>query len=160
LRRAAFRSVSSIFDCQPGPCALKWSRTSGLRRSDTSFLVCALLGPRPFRIDAASSGNGFGERRCPGKVRLAPFRIVAHCAHITRARKAVGRKSERIMSLTRSFRETRFGTSTAPRAPECFYTWILRPFGSPLNLMRRSSIPCFAKSPASLSRRSLTLLSR
>src|SRR6266581_7004373 len=31
--------------------------TSGLMRSDTSFLVGDLLGPRPLRIDAARSGK-------------------------------------------------------------------------------------------------------
>jgi hypothetical protein len=47
FRLTTLRKVSSILDCQPSPVALKWSITSGLRRSDTSFFVGALLGPRP-----------------------------------------------------------------------------------------------------------------
>ncbi len=39
------------------PVDLKYSITSGLMRSDTSFLVGDLLGPRPLRIDAARSGK-------------------------------------------------------------------------------------------------------
>src|SRR6202034_2384214 len=57
LRLTTLRKVSSILDCQPSPVALKCSSTSGLRRRDTSFLVGALLGPRPFRIEAARSGK-------------------------------------------------------------------------------------------------------
>src|SRR6185437_15764261 len=51
------RKVSSILDCQPSPVALKCLITSGLSRSDTSFFVGALFGPRPFRIEAARSGK-------------------------------------------------------------------------------------------------------
>ena len=57
LRFTALRKVSSIRDCQPDPVDLKCSITSGLRRSDTSFFVGDLFGPRPFRIEAARSGK-------------------------------------------------------------------------------------------------------
>src|ERR1700722_18926253 len=57
FRLTTLRKVSSILDCQPSPVALKCSITSGLRRSDTSFFVGALFGPRPFRIEAARSGK-------------------------------------------------------------------------------------------------------
>src|SRR6266478_1182405 len=57
LRFTALRKVSSIRDCQPAPVDLKCSITSGLRRSDTSFFVGDLFGPRPLRIDAARSGK-------------------------------------------------------------------------------------------------------
>src|ERR1700733_5862205 len=57
LRFTALRKVSSIRDCQPAPVDLKCSITSGLRRNDTSFFVGDLFGPRPFRIEAARSGN-------------------------------------------------------------------------------------------------------
>ena len=57
LRFTALRRVSSIRDCQPAPVDLKCSITSGLRRSDTSFFVGDLFGPRPFRIEAARSGK-------------------------------------------------------------------------------------------------------
>ncbi len=44
-------------DCQPSPPALYLSITARDSRSDTSFLVGALFGPRPRRIDAARSGK-------------------------------------------------------------------------------------------------------
>src|SRR5438128_7749736 len=44
-------------DCHPGPPALYFSITWPDSRRDTSFFVGALFGPRPRRIEAASSGK-------------------------------------------------------------------------------------------------------
>src|SRR5258705_8280051 len=51
------RKSSSIRDCQPGPLALYASSTFPESRRETSTLVGALFGPRPLRIEAASSGR-------------------------------------------------------------------------------------------------------
>jgi hypothetical protein len=59
LRFNALRNVSSIRDCQPSPVDLKYSITSGLRRSDTNFFVEDLFGPRPLRSEVARSGKAF-----------------------------------------------------------------------------------------------------
>src|SRR4029450_1641254 len=44
-------------DWQPGPPALYLSITWPDSRNDTNFLVGALFGPRPRRIEAANSGK-------------------------------------------------------------------------------------------------------
>src|SRR5260370_7970030 len=51
------RKSASISDCQAGRLGLYGSSTFPERRRETSHLVGALFGPRPLRIEAASSGR-------------------------------------------------------------------------------------------------------
>src|SRR6201999_1053460 len=53
---AVLRNASSIFDCQPGPLALKYEMTSGLNLIDTGIFVGALWGPRLGKRRASSLG--------------------------------------------------------------------------------------------------------
>src|SRR5882672_990004 len=51
------RKSASMRDCQPGPLALYASSTFPESRRETSIFDGALFGPRPLRIEAASSGR-------------------------------------------------------------------------------------------------------
>src|SRR5665647_980551 len=61
------RKSSSIRDCQFLPFALYASSTFPDSRRETSFFVGALFGPRPLRIDAASSGKASANGRALAK---------------------------------------------------------------------------------------------
>jgi hypothetical protein len=76
FRLTTLRKVSSILDRQPAPVALKCSITSGLRRSDTSFLVGALFGPHPLSDRGGEIGEDFRERLGLGEIRLRQFGIM------------------------------------------------------------------------------------
>src|ERR1700675_3462733 len=61
------RKSSSILDCQFRPLALYASSTCPDSRRETSFFVGALFGPRPFLVEAASSGNASANGRALAK---------------------------------------------------------------------------------------------
>jgi len=81
FRLTILRKVSSILDCHPSPVALKCSITSRLKRSDTSFFVGALFGPRPFR-KRWRDRERLPQTAWPSRIGFRQFRIIADVAQI------------------------------------------------------------------------------
>lgn len=110
------RKVLSMRVCQPRPVDLKWSITSGDKRSETNFLVGAFCGPRvlrrttlPLRMREACAKLARGRLDAVPKLRLR--RQIARAAHAFQG-------GHNLSSLNAQLSRTGTSASEAPRCKE------------------------------------------